>query len=207
RAEHQHAVRGAQPDGVLRARVLRGGRAGAARRGSAPGRRVRMGRARHSGRRRAGRAGIPGRARSRRPRQHRRPRAPAPRRALTDALLRLAASAAELADDFARVRHDLAVPAGFDADVIAEAARVARDGPQPPSGATGARLDARDLALVTVDPPGTRDLDQAFHAERRGTGYRVHYAIADVAAFVAPGGALDREAFARGVTLYLPDGR
>jgi len=126
---------------------------------------------------------------------------------LTDAPLRLAASAAELADDFARVRHDLAVPAGFDADVIAEAARVARNGPQPPPGATGARLDARDLELVTVDPPGTRDLDQAFHAERRGTGYRVHYAIADVAAFVAPGGALDREAFARGVTLYLPDGR
>ena len=85
---------------------------------------------------------------------------------------------------------------------------MARDGPQPPPGAArSARLDARDLDLVTVDPPGTRDLDQAFHAERTGTGYRVHYAIADVAAFVAPGGALDREAFARGVTLYLPDGR
>ena len=130
-----------------------------------------------------------------------------PGRTLTDAPLRLAASAAELADDFARVRHDLAVPTGFHADVIAEAARVARDGPQLPPGAAGARLDARDLDLVTVDPPGTRDLDQAFHAERTGTGYRVHYAIADVAAFVAPGGALDRDAFARGVTLYLPDGR
>ena len=97
--------------------------------------------------------------------QHRGPRSPASRRTLTDAPLRLAASAAELADDFARVRHDLAVPTGFDADVIAEAARVARDGPQPPPGAAGARLDARDLDLVTVDPPGTRDLDQAFHAE------------------------------------------
>ena len=42
---------------------------------------------------------------------------------------------------------------------------------------------------------------------RRPAGFRVHYAIADVAAFVAPGGALDRESFARGVTLYLPDGR
>ena len=38
-------------------------------------------------------------------------------------------------------------------------------------------------------------------------GYRVHYAIADVAAFVAPGSALDRESFVRGVTQYLPDGR
>ncbi len=59
---------------------------------------------------------------------------------------------------------------------------------------------------MTIDPAGSRDLDQAFHAERQGTGFRVHYAIADVAAFVAPGGALDREAFARGETLYLPDG-
>src|SRR4029077_14068716 len=116
-------------------------------------------------------------------------------------------AAAQRAEHLAFVRHDLAVPAGFAADVTAEAARVARNGPQPPPGAMGARIDARDLDLVTVDPPGTRDLDQAFHAERTGTGYRVHYAIADVAAFVAPGGALDREAFARGVTLYLPDGR
>ena len=60
---------------------------------------------------------------------------------------------------------------------------------------------------MTIDPAGSRDLDQAFHAERRPHGFRVRYAIADVAAFVAPGGALDREAFARGVTLYLPDGR
>ena len=49
------------------------------------------------------------------------------------------------------------------------------------------------------------DLDQAFHIERRGDGYRVRYAIADVAAFVRPGGALDVEAHQRGETLYAPD--
>jgi exoribonuclease R len=69
------------------------------------------------------------------------------------------------------------------------------------------RRDARDLELVTVDPAGSRDLDQAFHAERDGGGFRVHYAIADVAAFVTPGGAVDQEAWSRGETLYLPDGR
>ena len=64
--------------------------------------------------------------------------------------------------------------------------------------------DRRDVELLTIDPPGSRDLDQALHLERRGAGFRVHYAIADVASFVTPGGALDAEAHARGQTIYLP---
>src|SRR5439155_9283029 len=61
--------------------------------------------------------------------------------------------------------------------------------------------------FVTIDPPGSMDLDQAMYLERRtGGGYRVHYAIADVAAYVRPGGALERETWARGETVYLPDG-
>lgn len=109
---------------------------------------------------------------------------------------------------FARVRAELDVPSGFPPAVSAEAEAVAARGPQPPPGAgDGSRVDVRDVPFLSIDPPGSRDLDQAFHAERRGRGYRVRYAIADVAAFVSPGGAVDGEAFARGVTLYLPDGR
>jgi exoribonuclease R len=127
---------------------------------------------------------------------------------VTLAPLRLAASAAELVDDFARVRADLDVPVAFPPEVEAEADAVAARGPVLPPGVPDAsRRDARDLELVTVDPAGSRDLDQAYHAERRAGGFRVHYAIADVAAFVTPGGALDREALTRGETLYLPDGR
>jgi exoribonuclease R len=63
-------------------------------------------------------------------------------------------------------------------------------------------LDRTDIPLVTIDPPGSMDLDQAMHLERAGDGYRVYYAIADVAAFVAPGGAIDLEANRRGETLY-----
>ena len=48
-------------------------------------------------------------------------------------------------------------------------------------------LDRTDIPLITIDPAGSKDLDQALHIERRGDGYRVHYAIADVAAFVEPG--------------------
>ncbi len=109
---------------------------------------------------------------------------------------------------FGRIRAEFDVPAGFPDPVNAEAAAMVARGPVTPAeAAPGARRDARDVAFVTIDPPGSLDLDQAYHAERKGDGYTVHYAIADVAAFAAPGGALDRESFARGVTLYLPDGR
>lgn len=68
--------------------------------------------------------------------------------------------------------------------------------------------DATDLALVTIDPPGSMDLDQAVAVEERpGGGWRVHYAIADVAAWVRPGDALDVEARTRTQTYYAPDRR
>jgi exoribonuclease R len=109
---------------------------------------------------------------------------------------------------FARIRAEFGVPDAFPAPVEAEATAVVERGPvMPPGAETSERRDARDIPFVTIDPPGSLDLDQAFHAERRSGGFRVRYAIADVAAFVTPGGALDVESFTRGVTLYLPDGR
>ena len=100
---------------------------------------------------------------------------------------------------FGAVRAELGVPADFPPDVLAEAARAAAD-PRLPTE------DATDVPFVTVDPPGSRDLDQALHlAARAGGGFRVSYAIADVAAFVRPGGAVDAEARRRTQTLYSPD--
>ena len=102
--------------------------------------------------------------------------------------------------DFAAIRAEFDVPEKFPPAVLAEAERRARE-PQLPE------LDATDLALVTLDPPGSRDLDQAVHLAARGDGYRVSYAIADVGVFVRPGGAVDAEARRRGQTLYSPDHR
>jgi exoribonuclease R len=100
---------------------------------------------------------------------------------------------------FDAVRAELEVPAEFPADVLAEATRAAAEPVLP-------AYDATDVPLVTVDPPGSRDLDQALHlAARAGGGFRVSYAIADVAAFVRPGGAVDAEARRRTQTLYSPD--
>ncbi|MEI4279863.1 RNB domain-containing ribonuclease [Klenkia terrae] len=102
--------------------------------------------------------------------------------------------------DFAAVRAEFDVPTDFPAEVLAEADRVAADPPLP-------EHDATDLPLVTIDPPGARDLDQAMHLARTDGGYRVSYAIADVGAFVPLGSAIDAEARRRGQTVYCPDGR
>ena len=113
----------------------------------------------------------------------------------------------EFAAGFARIRSTLGIEDGYPAAALAEATVAAAQGPTDPPGRSPGRTDRRDLDLVTIDPEGSTDLDQAVLCERRGSGYRVSYAIADVAAFVAPGGALDDETRQRGVTLYAPDGR
>jgi exoribonuclease R len=112
--------------------------------------------------------------------------------------VRLAPRATELAAGFAAVRAELGVPDAFPPEVLAAAEEAVR-APRPP------RTDRTGLDLVTIDPPGSRDLDQAYRATRRGDGYRVTYAIADPGAFVAPGSALDAESRRRGATLYSPD--
>ena len=71
----------------------------------------------------------------------------------------------------------------------------------------GPRADRTSLGLVTIDPQGSRDLDQALAITAHGEGWRVHYAIADVAAHVVPGGALDDDTWERVETVYCPDRR
>ncbi|MGW6919468.1 RNB domain-containing ribonuclease [Kitasatospora sp. NPDC054939] len=103
--------------------------------------------------------------------------------------------------ELAALRTRLEIRTQWPAEVLAEAEDAVRSPRLPEYDATG-------LPLFTVDPPGSRDLDQAMHlAHRPGGGYRVHYAIADVAAFVRPGGAIDAEARRRVQTLYFPDRR
>lgn len=111
----------------------------------------------------------------------------------------------DLATGFDAIRTELGIPRDFPPDVLAEVDEVVRRGPSPD---TPAVADLRDVPFLTVDPSGAMDLDQALFLERApgGKGYRFRYAIADVAAFVRPGGAIDTEARRRAVTVYLPDG-
>ncbi len=100
-----------------------------------------------------------------------------------------------------QLRDELGVQAAFAAEVE-QAASAAAAAPRLPG------LDRTDLEMVTVDPPGSTDLDQALHLTRgEGGGFVVHYAIADVAAFVSAGDPVDLAAHERGETLYGADER
>jgi exoribonuclease R len=103
--------------------------------------------------------------------------------------------------DFSALRREMELPTGFPLAARREADEAVAV-PAVPAA------DRTDIAFVTVDPAGSRDLDQAMCLRRRsGGGYRVHYAIADVAAHVRPGGELEAETWRRGQTIYLPDGK
>ncbi|MGD7788247.1 RNB domain-containing ribonuclease [Propionibacteriaceae bacterium Y1700] len=107
---------------------------------------------------------------------------------------------AALVDNLAALRAELEVPDAFPAEVTEAAVRAAAN-PRLPE------QDLTEIAFVTIDPPGARDLDQAVFIERAEAGFVVWYAIADVAAFVTAGDPIDVEARRRGQTLYAPDHR
>jgi exoribonuclease R len=97
--------------------------------------------------------------------------------------------------DSIRVQYKL--PAAFPADVEAEAKAAA-------ARPLADHVDRTALPFVTLDPTSATDLDQAFAIEASGADLLLHYAIADIGAFAAPDGAIDLEAWRRGVTVYLP---
>lgn len=111
-------------------------------------------------------------------------------------------SAAEksLAQALAALNVEFKLPGAFSPEVLAEVDQViaAHQLPAP---------DLTALPFITIDPPSSQDLDQAMYLERNDDGYVVHYAIADVPAFVPAGGPLDAETRRRGQTIYTPGQR
>lgn len=99
---------------------------------------------------------------------------------------------------FDEVRRQLKIPVKFPAEVEEEARAAISDVVLPDHDATA-------TPFVTLDPPGSMDLDQALHIQTTDGGWVVSYAIADVAAFVRPGGLIDQECWRRGATVYSPD--
>lgn len=104
-------------------------------------------------------------------------------------------------DGLDRIREECGIPTTFAPEVLEAAETAAARVP----GAE--HRDRTGERFVTLDPASSVDLDQAFAIERAGDDIVLHYAIADVGWFVRPGDPLDREAFERAVTVYLPDER
>src|SRR5437660_5280543 len=95
------------------------------------------------------------------------------------------------------------LPTEFPGDVIDQANRISET---VDSQKLEGREDLRKEFIITIDPDDARDFDDAIHVEKIGNGgWRLGVHIADVAAYVEPGSALDREACRRGNSVYLPD--
>jgi VacB/RNase II family 3'-5' exoribonuclease len=105
-----------------------------------------------------------------------------------------------LAQGLAAIRSEFQVPVSFPVDVLQAAAVAA-------NRAATEHVDRTHLPFVTLDPASSTDLDQAFWIAPSGADLLLHYAIADVSWFVDDGSPIDAEAWRRGETLYLPDGK
>ena len=95
------------------------------------------------------------------------------------------------------------LPTEFPGDVIDQANRISET---VDARKLEGREDLRKKFIVTIDPDDARDFDDAIRVEKIDNGgWRLGVHIADVAAYVEPGSALDREARRRGNSVYLPD--
>lgn len=120
--------------------------------------------------------------------------------------------ASEMLDDyregFAQLIDEFDVPKSFPSEVL-DAAEVAAS--RPLGGSDSPHVDRTDVEFLTLDPASSTDLDQAFAIELAGgnsdADVILRYAIADVGWFVRHGDPIDREAWKRGVTVYMPQDR
>ncbi len=109
-------------------------------------------------------------------------------------------TAQALGDGLAAIRSQFQLPAVFPPESEAAAETAARQ-------TFTDRVDRTNIPFVTLDPLSSTDLDQAFAIEQSGTDLILRYAIADVGSFVPEGDPVDTEAWKRGQTIYMPDGK
>jgi ribonuclease R len=102
--------------------------------------------------------------------------------------------------DIVILKHQL--PREFPEAVRSEAEQIARN---PQIQLAEGRRDLRALGFVTIDGETAKDFDDAVCVKREGRQFRLWVSIADVSHYVRQGSALDREAFSRGTSVYLPD--
>ena len=105
-----------------------------------------------------------------------------------------------IATDIAIQSHG--IPTGWPKPVREQVEKI---GDSVPAAAKKARVDLRDVDLLTIDGADARDFDDAVFCEPSGKGWRLLVAIADVAHYVEVKSPLDKEAIVRGTSVYFPD--
>ncbi|MBQ8398269.1 MAG: ribonuclease R [Clostridia bacterium] len=104
------------------------------------------------------------------------------------------------AANYAAILHENGIPTEFPADVLAEADEVAAK-----RITSRGRLDLRGEIIFTIDSADAKDLDDAVSLKRTADGWQLGVHIADVSHYVKAGSAIDREAMARGTSVYFTD--
>ena len=130
-------------------------------------------------------------------------RFPSPFTAGTAAVTEVLGRAGQPEVDTRMIIREFDLPEAFDDETLEEARRMADTFDESD---VQDRLDLTDLTVVTIDPTDARDFDDAISVERiERDHWRLGVHIADVSHFVQPDSALDREAYERGTSVYLPD--
>lgn len=123
-------------------------------------------------------------------------------RPLSGRVIRVLGDVDDPLNDVIRVVHEKGIPDEFSFSARREAGAL---GTEVSEGDIVGREDLRDIPLITIDGSTARDFDDAVYVEQGSNGFRVVVAIADVSAYVKPGGSIDEDAYSRGTSTYFPN--
>lgn len=123
-------------------------------------------------------------------------------RPLSGRVIRVLGDVDDPLNDVIRVVHEKGIPDEFSFSARREAGAL---GTEVSEAEIAGREDLRSIPLITIDGSTARDFDDAVYVEQSPNGFRVVVAIADVSAYVKPGGSIDEDAYSRGTSTYFPN--
>ncbi|MBN8539827.1 MAG: ribonuclease R [Deltaproteobacteria bacterium] len=123
-------------------------------------------------------------------------------RPLSGRVIRVLGDVDDPLNDVIRVVHEKGIPDEFSFSARREAGSL---GTEVSEADIAGREDLRNIPLITIDGSTARDFDDAVYVEQSPNGFRVLVAIADVSAYVKPGGSIDEDAYSRGTSTYFPN--
>jgi len=123
-------------------------------------------------------------------------------RPLSGRVIRVLGDVDDPLNDVIRVVHEKGIPDEFSFSARREAGAL---GTEVSEADIAGREDLRNIPLITIDGSTARDFDDAVYVEQSPNGFRVVVAIADVSAYVKPGGSIDEDAYSRGTSTYFPN--